>query len=328
MGAFREHERLLAQIPGIVLWGCLGGLFMAAGYFLLQRLWDPVLEYNYTLSPLFQFQIIGSFAIILLVTGMIAADLFRTESRSRLGPTFMGLLSGICTALVFTIILMFFDLVSHPPIIRYVEDPFLMRMFSDRLLRQWFVPLVQHILISGIVQALGAWYQGSRPYDGNKRDGNSHGSAITGIVNRHRFALFSLLAFLIIPAGLLHLGMNTGIIAEQSSCCSITDSVNVTRTGPDSIRIVMEPDPKKRLNPVPVVKIFLNEKDVSNQSVIAGSGLDDTIDPPDGLLYKNGALVILYGKDASGNKTLPARIRILVTRPDTGTSAEICDRDI
>jgi len=301
---------------------------MAAGYFLLQRLWNPVLEYNYTLSLLFQFQIIGSFALILLVTGMIAADLFCTERENRLNPAFIGLLSGICTALVFTGILVFFDLVSHPPIIRYVVDPFLMRMFSDRLLQQWFIPLVQHLLISGTVQALGAWYQGSRQDDRDTRDGNPRRSAITGIVNRHRFALFALLAFIIIPAGLLHLGMNTGIISEQSSCCTITDSVNVTRTGPDSILIVMEPYPKMHADSVPIVKIFLNEKEVSNQSVIAGSGLDDTIDPPKGLMYQNGASVTLRGKEASGNKTIPAHLRVIVFRPDTGTGAEICDRDI
>jgi len=301
---------------------------LAAGYFILDRLWDPVLACNYPFLPLFQLGTIGSFAIILLITGMVAADLFPTGSRNRLDPVCIGLISGICTALVFTAILVSFDMVSRPPILRYVEDPFLVRMISDRLLRQWLIPFAGFLTMSGIVQALAAWYRGSRQDGGDTKDGSPRRSAITGIVSRYRIPFFILIAVIVVPPGLLYLGMNTGIIAEKPMCSAITGRVNVTRTGPDSIRIVMEPDPKKRCDSVMDIKIFLDKNEVSSQSLINRSGLDDRIDPSAGLLYRSGASVTLRGKDVAGNETVPTHIRILVSCPDTNTGAVICDRDI
>ncbi|MEN6443507.1 MAG: hypothetical protein ABFC71_07140 [Methanoregula sp.] len=332
MESIREHDRLLALIPAIVLWGCFGGICLAAVSFFLQGIWSPVLAYNYALlSPVFQFQIIGSFAVLLWVLAVIAADLFSPGRYRALGPVLIGMVSGTCTALVFTSILVIHDMISHPPILHYAGDPFLIRVFLDGLFHQWLIPLAGFILISTIIQAMGAYFRESRrsaPQDDMKTPDSP---AITKKLPSYRFLLLGVLAVLIIPPSLLYLGMSTGVIAEQPRDYAITDSVDVTRTAPDSVQIVMKPDPNKvrrTTSPLPSVQILLGEKDVSNRSIITESGLDDTIKPSEGLLYRNGASVILRGKDASANDTVPVRLVIIVTYPDTGERAIICDRDI
>jgi hypothetical protein len=327
MDVFQKHERLLALTPTVVLWGCFGGICLAAVNFFLQAIWTSILDTNYTLFPVYQVQIIGSFAILAWTLGAIAADFFRTGKNTGMDPVLAGLLSGICSALVFTSIIVYYDIISHPLTFFYTNDPFLMRLFLDRLFHQWLILLAGFILISGILQALGSWYQGI----GSGRAGTSHKPAFIVRIRHHRFLFIALLAVLIIPPGLVYLGMGAGVIEKQSNCCTITDSVNISRTGPDSIQIVMKPDPdtvKKASGRIPFIKIFLNEKEVSNQSVITEAGWEDTIDPKKGLLYQEGASVTLQGKDVSGNRTAPAHLVIIVTYPDRGESAIICDRDI
>ncbi len=327
MDVLQKHERLLALTPAVVLWGCFGGICLAAVNFFLQAIWTPILDTNYTLFPGYQFQIIGSFAILAWIFGAIAADLFRTGKNTGVDTVLAGLLSGICSALVFTSIIVYHDMVSHPLTFFYTNDLFLIRLFLDRLFHQWLIVLAGFILISAILQALGSWYQGIR----SGRAGIPHMPAFIVRVRHHRFLFFALLAVLIIPPGLIYLGMGAGVIEKQSNCCTLTDSVNVSRTGPDSIQIVMKPDPdtvKKTTGRIPFIKIFLDEKDVSNQSVITEAGREDTIDPQKGLLYQEDASVTLQGKDVSGNRTAPVHLVIIVTYPDRGESAIICDRDI
>jgi hypothetical protein len=321
-------QRLFSSVPAIVLWGSFGGICLAAEIFLLQAMWDPVLEYNSALSPVYQFQMMGSCAILFWILGAIAADLFRTGRGGWLDPVITGLLSGICTALIFAVIIVSNDMVSHPSVVQYANDPFGIRVFLDRLFRQWRVPLAGFIIVSGILQALGAWYHGSRQRPGPGVEGIPHRQIVTGRLYSHRFLLLALVAFLLVPPALAYLGMSTGIVEEQYRCCKITDRVEVSRTGPDSICIVMVPDPERTTDSIPAVKIFIDEIDVSNQSIITGSGLDETLDPPEGLRYKEGASVILKGKHVTGNGTGPARIRVIVWYPETGSGSEICNRKI
>nr|WP_319376122.1 hypothetical protein [uncultured Methanoregula sp.] len=332
MEAFHEHGRLLALIPAIVLWGCFGGICLAGVNFFLQAMWTPIFTFNYALSPPYQIQMIITYALILWILGMMAADLFRIGGETgRWDPVLTGLLSGISSALVYVPIIAYQDLLSRPLTVYYTHDLFLMRSFLDRLFHPWLITLAGFILVSGILQTIGVWYQRSRQEPGSDRH-DSRKSAIATAIHRQRFLLLALLAALVIPPGLAYIGMGTGFIDKSPSCCPIiNDSVNVSRTGPFSIRIVMEPDPdtvQRTSDKVPSIKIFIDEMDVSNQSIITGSGYDDTIDPPEGLRYHEGASVTLQGKGVSGNETVPAHLVIIVTYPDHGGRAVICDRDI
>jgi hypothetical protein len=328
MGVFHEYERFLALTPAIVLWGCFGGICLAAVNFFLIGLWTSALNYNNALIPVYYFQIIVSFVVLLLALGVIASDLFYTGRDIQLNPAIIGLLSGTCTAFVYVIIIGYHDFLSNPQNIHYANDIFLTSLFLNRFLQYLLTYLAGFLLISGILQAIGSRYQGS----GLGRAGIVSKPVITGILQRHRFLLVALFAILVIPSGIVYLGTGAGVMKKDSMCCIFNDRVETSRTGPDSIQIVMKPYPDvivSASDQVPFVKIFLDKKDVSTQSIISGSELADTIDPPEGLLYREDASVTLHGKDVSGNETSPVHLEIIVTYPSNkGESIIMCDRDI
>jgi len=65
-------------------------------------------------------------------------------------------------------------------------------------------------------------------------------------------------------------------------------------------------------------RILLNGIDVSNQELIARSGLDVTITPREGLGRQDGDYVILQGRDVIANETMPAHIQVIV--PDKSST--------
>jgi hypothetical protein len=328
MRTFHEHEQLLAVILGIGLWGCLGGICSAAVIFFLQGIWAPVLNYNLALSPVFQFQIIVSFATLSLIVGAIAADLFRTSRNCWRDSVITGLLSGICTGLVFTVIIVSNDMVSHPSIVQYANDPFQMRTFLDRLFQQWLIPLAGFILVSGILHALGAWYHGSHRGFGLEIVAIPQTPAIFRRLFKFRFLFLTLLTIILIPPGLAYLGMVSGIYEKQNTCCPLFDSVEVSRTNADSLQIILKTNLKispPATGAVRTVKITIDEKDVSTQAIIMNSRLNDSIDPPEGLLYRDYASVVLRGDDIMGNDTFPVHLNVIATYPDLGYDAVICD---
>jgi hypothetical protein len=108
------------------------------------------------------------------------------------------------------------------------------------------------------------------------------------------------------------------------ACVSVSaDTAPATRTGPDSVRIVMLTDASYHPDKVPAVSIFVNDRDVSNQSVIAASHLPLAISPPEGLVFSNGSSVTLQGIDVAGNGSAPVHLWVLITYPDTGYQAVI-----
>jgi hypothetical protein len=328
MGVFREYNRFLAIVPVIILWGCFGGICLAIVNFFLLGIWDPVLEYNDAFSLVYRFQMMGSFTLLFWILGTVAADLFRTGRDSWLDSVITGLLSGICTALVFTVIIVSNDMVSHPSIVHYANDPFQIRIFLDRLFQHWLVPLAGFILASGILQALGAWYHGSRQRSASDKADTRRTLAVSGRLYSYRFLVLTLLTVLIIPPGLAYLGMGAGIIEKQNTCCPLFDSVEASRTGPDSIRIIFKrsPDlPEIKTGTARSINITIDEKDVSAQSIIAKAGFVNTIDPPEGLRYYDGAFVILSGDDIKGNDGVPVHLIVMVKYPDLGYDAVICD---
>jgi len=110
-----------------------------------------------------------------------------------------------------------------------------------------------------------------------------------------------------------------GSTAKECSFCADwqTDVAPAVRTGPDSVHIVMQPDTSIHHNKIPIVNIYLNEKDVSNQSLIAASGIDAVISPPEGLVFSSGSSVTLQGNAVAGNETVPVNLQIVATYPDT-----------
>ena len=73
------------------------------------------------------------------------------------------------------------------------------------------------------------------------------------------------IAFWFIVLGFLS---GTDLKTNECSMCAdpLTDSAPATRTGPDSIHIIMRPGASKHYQQVPAVNIYVNDRDVSNQS--------------------------------------------------------------
>jgi hypothetical protein len=297
------------SLSAILLWGSFGGVCSAAAYFLLQWIWDhylPCAAVHYSLY--YHTQVTALFALIFVILGFFAGTLFCSGKNSR--EIRIGMISGICTALVFMAIIAFQNLV-----------------LGSADFSHWPILIAEVLVASVILQTIGTYFHKSRCGSAPDDKDISHKYAITKIIHSYWFLFLAILAVLIIPP--VCLGMSTGGVAEELRCfVPINDRVDVTRTAPDSIRLVMQPDSGIKHDVVPSVKIFLNEKDASNQSIIMGSGLDAVINPSEGLPFQRKASVTLQGRDVSGNETVPVHLQIIVTYPNRGIRYVICDMQI
>jgi hypothetical protein len=248
-------------------------------------------------------------SVVFVLLGVFTGTMFCTGKRST--GILIGMVSGIFTALVFT------ALVAFPEITADKAD------FTD-----WLVPLAEILLASVSLQVFGAWFHEPRRGSGQDDLEVSLQSAMTKQLRSYWFVFPVLLAVMIIPP--VCIGMTTETVADELSYCAepVSDRVEVTRTGPDSLRIVMKPDMRITHDPVPAVKILIDEKDVSNQSMIILSRFDVVIEPPEGLPFKRKASVSLRGIDISGNETEPVHLQVIVSYPDRGIRHVICDMQV
>ncbi|MEN6443506.1 MAG: hypothetical protein ABFC71_07135 [Methanoregula sp.] len=133
--------------------------------------------------------------------------------------------------------------------------------------------------------------------------------------------------FLIFPLGLLALPVDTtdyfacpeGTTCEPGHQCGtgkLPDNVTVVRTSPDSIHVSLKVS--SSCGSHNTFRILLNGIIVSNQELIAKSGLDVTITPREGLGRQDGDYVILQGRDVIANETMPAHIQVIV--PDKSST--------
>lgn len=301
------------SLLAILLWGIFGGICSAMSYYLLVEIWNQLLPSGAGFSQIHDAQIIILFVLVFALLGFFAGNLFSREEKS--WEIIIGIGSGTGTALVFAVIVMI------PRITAGSLD------FFDSL-----VLLMEILLASVIIQTIAVYFHEPRREIVRDDTKIPYKPGITGQPHVGRilfFAVFAILSILIIPPVLLHVG-NPVPVAEETSCCgtAITDKVDASRTGPDSIHIVMQPDSAIKHNSVPTVNIYLDEKDVSNQSIIKGSGLDAVISPSEGLVFERKASVTLQGKAVFGNTTDPVHLQIIVTYPDTGRRQMICDMQI
>jgi len=120
-------------------------------------------------------------------------------------------------------------------------------------------------------------------------------------------------------------------LVSMKGCACIPmpgDTAPAVRTGPDSLHIVMKPDASKHHDRVPVLTLFVNDREASNRSAIAASRLPLVITPPEGLAFREGADVTLQGRAVEGNESVPVNIVIVAMYPDTGEMWVIGDQRI
>lgn len=148
------------------------------------------------------------------------------------------------------------------------------------------------------------------------------------MIYAYRFLILVILALLIVPPVIAYIGMASGVIERDNPAYRPFDSVNVYRMEDESLLILLAPDPgcPQRGPGLRFVNISVDGKDVSTQSIIMNSGLDLSIDPPEGLLYGNNSSAILRGDYLSGNNTVLIRVDVIYT--DLGFSDVIYNTTI
>jgi hypothetical protein len=336
MGTFREHERLLALTPSIVLWGCFGGICLAVVYFFLQGMWDSYQLTDSRFSLYHDIHIIIVFAFLFAVLGFLAGELFSTRKNSREYRT--GIISGTCTAFMFISILAFQKILLESA------------GFSD-----WIIPLAGIFVLSVVIQTIFAYSHEPRYGSGPDDPDTPYKPAITGKLRKYWYLIPTILAIVIIPPGLLFFGFAPGNVdmtcqngyVNPDHCGYVnphplhyeqnvtTRFVEVNRTGPDSVRIVMRPDPGTgRGTPVDLLYDIEDAPDprlggakasmyVSNKRHVAASGMNISIDPPEGLLYFDGDFVTLNGSDVFSNGTPTRRLVVIDTDPVNNNGSTI-----
>lgn len=324
MARFSDHAHLGALIPIILIWGCFGGICFAAVCFITYEigLYSSVSCFSATVLPLLAPWIFGTAILLSLVWGMIAADLFCTGRKTDLHPVLLGLLSGICTALVGYMLVDFFHIWGYTWI--WPNGPL------DELRRfvGWRNDLIVYFIVLAIPQVFGAWYQASRQKSkGDTADTTSSPKGITGTRHRHWFFLVALLiSLLVIPMSIYVLPVDETRYCGSGDSCAGSDScgreempefdnVTVSRTGPDSIRVSLKAS-SKNCGSRNSFKILLNGFDISNQDLISKTGLNVTITPREGLGRQDGAAATLQGSDITVNETSPPHIQVAIIIPD------------
>jgi hypothetical protein len=298
------------EITEIILWGCVGGICLAAMIFFLQVIWAPALDYNTSVSLVEKFQMIGSFAVLFWTLGMAASDLFCTGRKNEPGPVFTGLVSGISTAFVFSSI---YVIISRPYLFSW--DNGILEVNTGLKLIEWLILFTVFGITSGTLQATGAWYRHFRKGSKTGRADVREKSTYSGILYTYRFLILLLLALLVIPQVAAYIGIENGSIKWDSGFNRPFEYAEASRTTDGSIHILMRHDiiSPQRGPGLRFLNITVDGKDVSTQSVIAGSGLNLSIDPPEGLVYRDNSSAIISGGYLSGNDTVLVRVNVTYT---------------
>lgn len=313
MGAISKKIELPDVIPEIILWGCIGGICLTAMVFLLQTVWAPIVLYNNSISRVKDFQMFGSSVILFWTIGMVASDLFCTGRKNKPGTVFTGLVSGISTAFVFSSI---YVIVSRPYLFSWENGIFELHMGSlfFRLI-EWLILFTAFGITSGTLQAIGAWYRHSRQESKPDTAGAREKPTFSGMLFTYRFLILVILALMLIPPVIANIGIETGDIKRDNAFYRPFEYSEVFRTTEGSIQIFMKHDiecpqrgPGRRF-----VNITIDGKDVSTQSIIAGSGLNLSIDPPGGMVYRDNSSAIIRGGYLSANDTVLLRVNVTYT---------------
>lgn len=321
-----DKKRSWTAIPVIILWGCFGGICFAG-----LNLWvDQIVRlldiscYSRLINPVFPIWEYGTCAVFLLTLGVIAALLSNSDRKQMRDVILTGVVSGTLTVITGLLLVKFITLPEYDWAKGIVE---VIRIYIG------WETLALFLAASIILQSLGALYQ--KGYL-NRRPEKNTALPQTLSGRRYRpgiFFVIILAVLLVIPLPLYALPVdNTKYCMNGESCdpglqCSripVPDSIEVTRTGPKTIRIGLT-----TIYPCGTdvtYQILLNGIDISNQARIAKSGLNVTMSPTEGLGRHDGDFVLLQGGDLVANTTNPLHFQINGTYAGTASPRVFSDQ--
>lgn len=293
-----------------LIFGCIGGAALAAGYIFLTLLWQFLLPEARWSSDYYGLHLILFFAVALAIAGLLVGERSGAADRSQLW--LIGMISGIVTALVFFGILTSIEILTG-------TSAFLLDSAESAGI----------FAASVVLPAVCAEFREPRAAHEPAQGTADKAQKNSARLRSHGIMAAVLLAVMFLPPLFLYVGISAGLVWGQPAGYLFNDNVVATRTGPDSITLVMHPDPRATFVTAPYVeRIMLGGVQVESRDSVNASGRADTIDPSAGLAYREGATATITGMDAAGNSTVPVRLMVIMTYPDTGAAMVVCDREL
>jgi hypothetical protein len=283
--------------------GLSEGVLLVIIHLGLQWIWVPFIQYNDLFTSVQRLQEIILICLVCLGSGYLSLQVSQFPDRTKRDTLIISALTGGVAGLLLGIAI---RSTGYMPILAF----FII-----------LLPL-SILLIAFLHLCIPIWniYSGDKTPAGNK-DSISNTKRIT-----HPVAMIVLVCFLILALfpGLSYAGIVTGEIEHKYDCglCVWFDFVSVERSGVDSVKIsLLTEDPSTAWIPLdkrPGFTILINGNDVSNATAIQKQGITMTIDPPEGLKYQKGSLVVLKGNGIS-NVTSPVTLKIIESFPKVKT---------
>ena len=134
------------------------------------------------------------------------------------------------------------------------------------------------------------------------------------IMKKNQSLILVILFFISVASiiGFIHLIVIPSYESRPACCGPILGGVNASRVSDDTIKLTVVGGNEYDYYNAPIlVMIYINEKELSNMSVITEQGLQDTIDPPNGLVFKNGNSAIISGIDVTKNLEKPFKLKVI-----------------
>jgi len=293
-----------------LIFGCVSGAALAAGYIILTLLWQFLLPEARWSSDYYGLSLILFFAVALAITGLLVGERSGAADRSQLWLA--GMIAGVVTALVFFGILTLFEILTG-------SAAFLLDS------AQWMGIFAASVVLPAVCAEFREPRAAHEPVQETAEKAQKNSTNLRS----HGIMAAVLLAVMLLPPLFLYAGTSAGFVWGQPAGYLFNDNVVATRTGPDSITLVMHPDPRATFVTAPYVeRITLGGVQVESRDSINASGRADTIDPSAGLAYREGATATITGMDAAGNSTVPVRLMVIMTYPDNGAAMVVCDREL
>lgn len=272
---------------------------LGSGFFLLiiscawSLIWEGLTIFNWNLSGIMEIQWMALLLLVLVLNGVLSAKCNVSRIKTEIDAGVAGFFAGVGTSAVF-LLLPLYTSTLMPLNLSYWDTH---ALFSRSLVLMIIVVL-QFIALSAIGALLHF-------YSETKKMKFTVTKKISGSEKKQIPTVIIILALLLcitalLPPAVVIFEIKSGFIERIPVCCYVPQ-VSVERLGEESIIVKNLEDAGPDLgwlvdNYFPF-KILINGRDVSDSDAIRHSGLSVTIDPPDGLGYKKGSLIVLTGND-------------------------------
>lgn len=302
-GIYSKYKHIIIPIAvGILGYFIFIGIVQGILEYMKQNIWNFFSAYNETLFGIPQLQILFFSLVYSAMIGYIAAQSLGSSIRNYYEALNAGLLSGISAGVLLVLGAISFHLWPWA---------------SDNIWMAFIFMIMPEIFI--ISQGLGALLQ----FRWKEKKANLSHPVINSQKKRsisklYLFSIILLALIIIVPYGTAFLGMRLGMIDRYHPRSQ--DAYAVSRLDKESIKITqLTENDVTSMHPFsewfpnvkkPGLKILVNHSsfadpanlswvNVSNMATIQAHGLNDRIDPPEGMIYSNGSRVIITGPDVS-----------------------------